>query len=101
MSGLINKAKNAVHVMFDRAGIILDEKGYDKNSFELQFACYRSYNSPPSQLLQASTWSSKPEELRTFMNTISASGGRDWCEAVEVGLQHANYLSDNAADIPL
>lgn len=88
MSGLLQKSKNTVKVMFERAAAILDENGFS-SAFELQFAVYRNYSSQKDLLLQYSTWEFKPANLRAFMDSISTSGGQGH-EAVEIGLWHVN-----------
>jgi hypothetical protein len=89
MSGLLTNAKNTVSTMFERAVLILKENGLPEDCFQIQFCVYRNYNSPSEELLQASSWEMKPENLKKFMETISVSGG--WGdEAVEIGLWHAN-----------
>jgi predicted GTPase len=92
MSHLLQKSKNTVGVMFERASAVLKEHGLPADSFEMQFVVYRNYNSREDDILQASPWETKPEVLRSFMDKVSASGG---CgdsinEAIEVGLFHAN-----------
>ncbi|CAF4349492.1 unnamed protein product, partial [Rotaria magnacalcarata] len=75
--------------MFERTSEILKDHKMDSNSFQLQFAVYRNYNSKEDKLLQSSPWETKPHNLRAFMNTIGVEGG--WVnEAIEIGLWHAN-----------
>ncbi|CAM2727660.1 unnamed protein product [Rotaria socialis] len=89
MSHLLHKCKNTVDIMFERTSEILKDHGMDSNSFQLQFAVYRNYNSLEDKLLQSSPWETKPNNLRAFMNTIHVEGG--WGnEAIEIGLWHAN-----------
>ncbi len=45
MSNLISKTKNAISIMFDEASKTLLELNIDPKLFEIQFACYRNYNS--------------------------------------------------------
>ncbi|ETO30348.1 hypothetical protein RFI_06774, partial [Reticulomyxa filosa] len=64
-------------------------KKISPNSFEMQFVVYRNYNAPEDMILQCSTWESKPENLRNFMECIEADYG--WGnEAIEIGLAHVN-----------
>ena len=85
MSGMINKTKNSVGIMFERAQIILKENGIEEDSFLIQFAAYRSYNSSYADLLEHSAWESKAINLRSFMDKCTARGG--WSEeAAEVAL---------------
>ena len=89
MGGLIHRTKVTVENMFKQAYDILQGRGIGEDSFEVQFAVYRNYNSSEDRILQASTWETKPENLRAFMAGIEVEGG---CgrEAVEIGLWHAN-----------
>ncbi|ETO21275.1 hypothetical protein RFI_15928 [Reticulomyxa filosa] len=89
MSHLLQKAKNAVCTMFERIATILKGHGLSSNSFEIQFVVYRNYNAPEDILLQVSPWESKPDKLRSFMETVKPCYGID-SEAVEVGLAHVN-----------
>ncbi|ETO01529.1 hypothetical protein RFI_35911, partial [Reticulomyxa filosa] len=89
MGHLLQKAKNAVSTMFERISTILKENGESPNSFEMQFVVYRNYNAPADMLLQTSTWESKPENLRSFMESIQANYG--WGnEAIEIGFSHVS-----------
>ena len=89
MSHLLNKAKNAVEIMFERCTQILKEKNFSADSFQLQFAVYRNYSSGAEFLLQNSAWETKPDSLRSFMSGINVNGGLG-NEAIEIGLWHAN-----------
>ena len=74
--------------MFERAQKVLTDEGIAKDSFQLQFAGYRNYNSSSDLILQHSTWTSKASELKKYLKNIEVDGG--WGnEAVEVGLWHA------------
>jgi hypothetical protein len=95
MSHLIQKAKNTVGKMFERASGILTEKGINPDAFEMQFAVYRNYDCRAEKLLQVSSWETKPDNLRAFMDTIAAEGGTWEPEAVEIGLWHANREADD------
>jgi hypothetical protein len=96
MSHLLQKAKATVSQTFDRASKVLSNQGI-KSGFQLQFAVYRNYNSPPDELLQCSTWESSPQGIDTFMKTIDVAGG--WGnEAIEIGLWHANQELDQHPD---
>jgi len=90
MGHLLNQAKNTVGTMFERATIILKDHGIPTDSFQMQFAVYRDYDCLIDGLLQYSPWETKPENLRKFMETITARGGGDYEEAIEIGLWHAN-----------
>ena len=89
MYHLLNKCKNTVSVMFERAAQILNDEGMDPQSFQLQFVVYRNYSNAQDKLLQSSSWETKPQNLRAFMNTIDVEGGMG-NEAIEIGLWHAN-----------
>ncbi len=92
MSHLLQKAKNTVGIMFERAGEVLKENGFSPDAFELQFSVYRNYSSSHDLLLQTSTWETKPSNLRAFMDRIEPEGGQG-NEAIEIGLWHANEES--------
>ncbi|CAL6089204.1 Helicase-related_protein [Hexamita inflata] len=88
MGSVIEKTKNTIKTMFTNAFTVLQEQNYDQ-SFDVMFAAYRSYGDR-EMILQSSAWESKPDNLKKFVDTISASGG--WSEeAMEIGLQHANF----------
>ena len=93
MSHLLQKAKNTVDLMFERCALILKEKNFTEDAFQLQFAVYRNYSSGTEYLLQSSPWETKPTSLRSFMNKINVSGGLG-NEAIEIGLWHANNEND-------
>ena len=89
MDQLLEKCKNTVGVMFERAHTVLQGNNIEPKSFQIQFAVYRNYNCKEEKLLQYSTWESSPERLWTFMNKIHVAGG--WGnEAIEIGLWHVN-----------
>ncbi|ETO33242.1 hypothetical protein RFI_03863 [Reticulomyxa filosa] len=89
MDRLLQKAKHAVRIMFERISTILKDNGEPPNSFEMQFVVYRNYNAPEDMILQSSTWESKPENLHNFMECVKADYG--WGnEAIEIGLVHIN-----------
>ena len=100
MCHLLEKSKNTVATMFERARAVLQEKGCTQG-FELQFACYRNYDQKQEALLQVSPWSPRPENLKQFMAGVSASGGTHLEEAVEVALFHANSEADGLAQVIL
>ncbi len=73
MSGLISMTKNSIHLMYERAGEILQEKGMDPNQMLLKIACYRSYSAPLDKFVEASSWESKAQALKNnFLDKISA-----------------------------
>jgi len=89
MNALLQKSKNNVRIMFERALEVLAENGISC-TIEMQFACYRDYDSYVEGLLEVSPWETKPDNLRAFMDKIRAHAGGDIPEAVEIGLWHAN-----------
>ena len=91
MTHLLSQVKNTVKTMFDRASVILEENGISGNSFQMQFAVYRDSDASQDEILQYSHWESKPENLKSFMDTIESKyGNGDFEEAIEVALWHAN-----------
>ncbi|KAL4456870.1 hypothetical protein ABPG74_014508 [Tetrahymena malaccensis] len=91
MGVLLQSAKNTVFNMFDRACQIIRNNKIPDDSFKIQFVVYRDYDQMQEGILQSSPWESKAENIRKFLNEIQPIGGGDYEEAVEVGLQHANY----------
>lgn len=89
MSHLLQKCKNTINVMFERAAAILRENSIRADLFEIQLVMYRNYCCREDQILQSSPWETKPDNLRGFMNTIDVRGGLG-NEAIEIGLWHAN-----------
>ncbi|CAF4894014.1 unnamed protein product, partial [Rotaria sp. Silwood1] len=84
MSSLLSAAKETVCTMFERASNILKEK-HLSDLFQMQIVIYRNYNSRENEILQASAWETKPNNLRAFMNTVGPKGGMG-AEAIESGL---------------
>jgi len=104
MSSLLSAAKETVCTMFERASDILKEKGLPTDAFLMQFSVYRDYDCNENAILQSSGWETKPTQLRSFMQTISAQGGGDYEEAIEIGLWHAfqqSELSDGISQVIL
>ncbi|CAF1609441.1 unnamed protein product [Didymodactylos carnosus] len=89
MSTLLSAAKETVCTMFERASTVLKEKGLPNDAFQMQFVVYRDYDCKEDGILQSSSWETKPGNLRSFMEKISAKGGGDYEEAIEIGLWHA------------
>uniref|UniRef100_A0A6B2KWF2 Uncharacterized protein n=1 Tax=Arcella intermedia TaxID=1963864 RepID=A0A6B2KWF2_9EUKA len=96
MSLLLHAAKNTVNVMFERALAVLAEKR-NSSAFELQFAVYRNYSSYDN-ILYHSNWESKPDALRTFMDSVGPSGGMG-NEAIEAGFWHVNKEINNGGKV--
>ena len=67
MSSLIQKSKATVTVMFERAKEILQQQKIQEDCFQIHFAAYRSYPGGPEQLLLASNWTTKPNDLTQFL----------------------------------
>ncbi|CAF2394409.1 unnamed protein product [Rotaria sp. Silwood2] len=98
MSNLLSATKDTVCTMFERASGILEGKGLSKDSFSMQFAIYRNYNSRENKILEVSSWQTKGSHLRAFMNRIVPEGG--WGEeAIEIGLWHAVKESEKQDEI--
>ena len=91
MSSLLNKAKAVVNLMFHRVKKVLIDQGVDENIIEIQFVAYRNYNSSPEEILQKSSWETRPEKLSQFLDTVKPQGGMG-NEAIEVALQYANKM---------
>ncbi|CAF4353256.1 unnamed protein product [Rotaria sp. Silwood2] len=94
MSSLLSAAKETVCTMFERASTVLSQNGLPDDAFQMQFVVYRDYDCRADGLLQSSSWGTKPSTLRDFMATITAKGGGDYEEAIEVGLSHALEQSE-------
>ena len=93
MGNLLNQTKNTVVKMFERANTILKDYNIPSNSFQVQFAVYRDYDSRADALLQYSSWETNPDNLKKFIEGIKPQGGGDYPEAIEIGLWHANEES--------
>jgi hypothetical protein len=89
MGNVLERSKQAVANMFERAYDILRDNGFVNVGLEMQYACYRNYSSSVEHLLEHSAWESDPAALRTYLSTIICRGGQGR-EAVEIGLWHAN-----------
>ncbi|CAF3594708.1 unnamed protein product [Rotaria socialis] len=99
MSSLLTAAKETVCTMFERASTVLQEKGLPNDAFQMQFAVYRDYDCKKDGVLQSSSWETKPTSLRSFMTKITAMGGDDYEEAIEIGLWHAVQQSEQPEGI--
>ncbi|CAF2770029.1 unnamed protein product [Rotaria sp. Silwood2] len=97
MSSLLSATKETVCTMFERASNILKEKNLS-DLFQMQIVIYRNYNSRENEILQASAWETKPNNLRSFMNTVGPKGGMG-AEAIEIGLWHAVKESETLDSI--
>ena len=94
MAGLLAAAKETVCTMFERAALVLDARGIASDEFLLQFSVYRDYDCKLDGILDSSSWEAKPHTLREFMAKVSARGGGDYEEAIEIGLWHAVKQSE-------
>ncbi|CAF4226883.1 unnamed protein product, partial [Rotaria sordida] len=74
MSNLLSATKETICTMFERAWVVLGEKGLPNDTFAMQFAFF--------------AWETKGSHLRMFMNTISSEGGMGR-KAIEIGLWYA------------
>lgn len=81
MASMWNNAKSQIVEMVKR---IIAVGGAGKS--ELQWVAYRDYCD--DQKLECSPWSTNPAVLRDFINNIKCTGGGDYPEAVELGLEH-------------
>ncbi|CAF1002767.1 unnamed protein product [Adineta steineri] len=98
MSNLLSLAKDTVCTMFERASTVLMEKNIPSDAFQMQFVIYRNYNSKEERILQVSSWETKPNNLRAFMNGIGPEGGHGE-EAIEIGLWRAAKESESEDSI--
>ncbi|CAF0934036.1 unnamed protein product [Adineta steineri] len=96
MSSLLSAAKETVCTMFERASTVLSKNGLPDDAFQMQFVVYRDYDCKADGILQSSSWETKPSKLRDFMATITARGGGDYEEAIEIGLSHAVEQSEQS-----
>ena len=94
MINLLNSAKSMVGDMFERVKFLLKNNKIDEESVRIQFVAYRNYSSGPQDILQKSSWESKPEKLKEFLESVKASGGQGK-EAIEVALQYANLIHES------
>jgi len=88
MSDVLNRAKRQVQMMMERTYEIMDEQNV-RCAVEMQFVVYRNYSSKESSLLQYSTWESSSDNLRSFLESVTASGGQG-NEAIEIAFAHVN-----------
>ncbi|CAL6043161.1 Helicase-related_protein [Hexamita inflata] len=93
MSGLIDKTKNTIKIMFTNAYAVLQENNF-KESFDVMFAAYRNYSSGSEYILQSSPWEAQPDHLKKFIDTIYSRDG-EGNEAIEIGLSHAVSQIEN------
>lgn len=89
MGATLDKSVSCVGTMMQRAVSVLKEQNLPEDSFLLQFALYRNYNSEPQYILESSQWECDPAPLRQFLLEKAVCRGGWVNEAVEVGLAHA------------
>jgi len=53
--------------MFKRATKVVKDRKQKEGCFEMQFVVYRNYNVDDKNIIDASTWAKKPDDLRAFM----------------------------------
>ncbi|CAF1084596.1 unnamed protein product [Adineta steineri] len=99
MSSLLSAAKETVCTMFERASIVLAEKKLPNDAFQMQFVIYRDYDCKEDGILQSSSWETKPSNLRNFMTNVTAMGGGDYEEAIEIALWHAVQQSEQPEEL--
>jgi len=98
MGGLLSAVKDTVCKMFELTSLVLKEKGFAENNFQMQFVVYRDYDCKDN-ILNSSAWETKPSNLRSFMELVNAQGGGDYEEAIEIGLWHAVQQSIQSESI--
>ena len=98
MGDLLTNAKNSIKLYFETVCKSLIAANYSTKIFKLQMAFYRNYRSG-MQILEHSEWAGPDdiEALNQFLEGVVASGGQG-CEAVEIGLLHANREIYEPAD---
>ena len=92
MHVVISKTKLTIEEMLRRVSVVLEGANASDAAFQIQIVAYRNYNAmQPQELLQVSSWQSKPQLLMDFLKTVTANYG--WGdEAVELALAHANRV---------
>lgn len=99
MSGLLSATKETICTMFERTSTILTEKGLPNDAFQIQCVVYRDYDCKQEGVLQSSAWETKPNNLRNFMGQVTAMGGGDYEEAIEIGFWHALQQNEHPEGI--
>ncbi|CAL6025624.1 Helicase-related_protein [Hexamita inflata] len=95
MGGAIELLKNTINTIFGNVHSVLKQCNL-KDSFEVMFAGYRSYNSSSADLLISSDYESNPNNLQKFLSKVKVGASSPWGnEAIEVGLQFANTEYQN------
>ena len=93
MTHLLEKTKKTIQAVFKRITEILENSNYNDKSFEIKIAVFRNYNSSQDKIFQQSTWENKPENLLSFLKSITVEGGLH-NEAIEIALFQANQEKD-------
>ena len=88
MGDTLEAVKTTVMKMFELLLMTMSSEGIPEGAFEMMIGLYRNYNSQ-DLVLEHTTFSSKPEVLRSWLKDHPISGG--WGrEAIEVALQFVN-----------
>ncbi|KAL4463179.1 hypothetical protein ABPG74_007180 [Tetrahymena malaccensis] len=90
MKNLITQTKNTIETTFLCSRDILGQEGLDPQCFLVMICFFRSYNSKWENIFNSTAWENNADKLRSFLQTVQATGGTDPGEAVEVGLWWAN-----------
>jgi hypothetical protein len=93
MSSLIQKTKLTVATMYEGIYEILKARNITVD-IELQFVAYRDYYSTEDDLLQISTFETKADNLRKFLDSVKAKNGSG-DEAIEAALNYINNIHSN------
>ena len=92
MSSLMIKLVNTLDQCFERIDKILTEKNV-KSTMDMKVCVYRNWNSTAEKVLETTSFETKPNNLRKFVQRISVDGG--WGnEALEVFYQHINKIDE-------
>lgn len=97
MDRTIRGVRQILTQLMQLLNVVLKASEIADDSMELQLCIYRHYSDGVREIFSHSEWSSKPEQLQAFIDTISASGGTSRLggrEAMEVAALHA--LNENA-----
>ena len=99
MGDTLEAVKTTVMKMFELLVMTMSSEGIHEGDFEMMIGLYRNYNSL-DLVLEHTTFSSKPEVLRSWLKDHPISGG--WGrEAIEVALQFVNtkLSSENVTQV--
>ena len=93
MVNSINGLKKNLETIFKFIKSKLNKNQID--DFLIQIAIYRDYDCE-NEILEFSGWEKNPVALIQFLEKVEVFGGDDIPEAVEIGLQYANKLSNTS-----